>query len=118
MLGVERSTELGGPSLRCFEATAGSSLRWGEGRVGKSQVIKGIMVNNAPKNPAAANQRILLLSGLISPQLVVNATQQNLPSLKGKVPEGNQGQILLRRPPYWIGFISLDILAKGSHDGS
>ena len=70
-------------------------------------------------NPAAANQRILLISGLISPQLVVNTIRENFPSLRERVPEGHPTQILPQgvHPTGWDMRISLDILAKGSNDG-
>ncbi|RDK46661.1 hypothetical protein M752DRAFT_305865 [Aspergillus phoenicis ATCC 13157] len=74
---------------------------------------------DALKNPAAANQRVLLIAGLISPQLVVNTIRQNFPSLKDRVPEGNPSQVLPSdvHPTGWDTRISLDILAKGSRDG-
>lgn len=40
-------------------------------------------------NPFASNQRILLISGLITPQLVANIIRKNFPHLKGRVLEGN-----------------------------
>ncbi|GKZ34822.1 hypothetical protein AbraIFM66950_005178 [Aspergillus brasiliensis] len=74
---------------------------------------------DALKNPAAANQRVLLIAGLITPQLVVNTIRQNFPSLKDRVPEGNPSQVLPSgvHPTGWDTRISLDILAKGSRDG-
>ncbi|KAJ5812215.1 NAD dependent epimerase/dehydratase [Penicillium riverlandense] len=74
---------------------------------------------DALENPAAANQRILLVSGLITPQLVVNIIRKNFPALKNRVPEGNPSQIL---PPgvHPTGFDmrhSLAILANGKKDG-
>ncbi|RDH15379.1 hypothetical protein M747DRAFT_346197 [Aspergillus niger ATCC 13496] len=74
---------------------------------------------DALKNPAAANQHVLLIAGLISPQLVVNTIRQNFPSLKDRVPEGNPSQVLPSdvHPTGWDTRISLDILAKGSRDG-
>ncbi|GKZ71061.1 hypothetical protein AnigIFM50267_006735 [Aspergillus niger] len=74
---------------------------------------------DALKYPAAANQRVLLIAGLISPQLVVNTIRQNFPSLEDRVPEGNPSQVLPSdvHPTGWDTRISLDILAKGSRDG-
>ncbi|KAI2899864.1 hypothetical protein CBS63078_7116 [Aspergillus niger] len=74
---------------------------------------------DALKNPAAANQRVLLIAGLISPQIVLNTIRQNFPSLNDRVPEGNPSQVLPSdvHPTGWDTRISLDILAKGSRDG-
>ncbi|KAJ5601197.1 NAD dependent epimerase/dehydratase [Penicillium lagena] len=74
---------------------------------------------DALENPAAANQRILLVSGLITPQLVVNIIRKNFPALRDRVPEGDPSQIL---PPgvHPTGFDmrqSLTILANGTKDG-
>lgn len=70
-------------------------------------------------NPAASNQRILLISGLISPQLVVNIIRKNFPSLRGRVPEGNPSQILPNgiHPTGWDMKASVGILAKGTKEG-
>lgn len=74
---------------------------------------------DALKNPAAANQRILLISGLISPQLVVNAIRKRFPALRERVPEGTPSQILPPgvHPTAWDTSASLDILAKGTEGG-
>lgn len=74
---------------------------------------------DALTNPAAANQRILLISGLISPQLVVNTIRENFPQLKHRVPEGNPSQLLPPdvHPTGWDMRLSLDILAKGTEAG-
>ncbi|OQD88209.1 hypothetical protein PENANT_c004G00741 [Penicillium antarcticum] len=53
---------------------------------------------DALENSAAANQRILLISGLITPQLVANYLRKNFPELRSRVPEGNPAQLL---PPGW-----------------
>ncbi|OBT72478.1 hypothetical protein VF21_08508 [Pseudogymnoascus sp. 05NY08] len=45
-------------------------------------------------SPAASNQRVALVHGLITPQLVVNIIRKNFPELKSKVPEGNPSQIV------------------------
>lgn len=75
---------------------------------------------DALKNPTAANQRVLLISGLISPQLVVNIIRENFPALRDRVPEGNKDQILPTgvHPTGWDPRVSLDVLAKGSSDGT
>lgn len=74
---------------------------------------------DALTNPAASNQRILLISGLISPQLVANTIRENFPSLANTVPEGNPSQILPPgvHPTGWDMRVSLDILAQGTEDG-
>ncbi|KAK5806187.1 hypothetical protein VI817_000445 [Penicillium citrinum] len=74
---------------------------------------------DALTNKAASNQRILLIAGLISPQLVVNIIREKFPSLRGRVPEGNPSQILPKNvhPTGWDMRVSLDILAKGTKEG-
>ncbi|KAJ5414832.1 NAD dependent epimerase/dehydratase [Penicillium cosmopolitanum] len=75
---------------------------------------------DALTNPAASNQRILLISGLISPQLVANTIRENFPSLASRVPEGSPSQLLPPgvHPTGWDMKISLDILAKGTESGN
>ena len=70
-------------------------------------------------NPAAASRRILLVGGLITPQLVRNAIRERLPELRERVAEGTPSQVL---PPglHPNGFdlsASLDILDKGAKGG-
>lgn len=106
-----------------FQGTRGNLLKSSKELTALFQVdVRDVARSHvdALKNPAAANQRILLISGLISPQLVVNIIRQNFPSLKDRVPEGNQGQILPSgvHPTGWDTRVSLDILAKGSRDGT
>ncbi|KAI2681213.1 hypothetical protein DTO013E5_9130 [Penicillium roqueforti] len=74
---------------------------------------------DALTNPAAANQRVLLISGLISPQLVANTIRENFPSLKDRVPEGNPSQLLPPgiHPTGWDMKLSLEILSKGHKGG-
>lgn len=74
---------------------------------------------DALTNPAAANQRVLLISGLISPQLVANTIRENFPSLKDRVPEGNPSQLLPPgiHPTGWDMKLSLEILSKGRKGG-
>jgi hypothetical protein len=71
------------------------------------------------ENPAAVNQRILLISGLITPQLVVNIIRKKFPGLRDRVPEGDPSQILPsgERPTGWDMRHSLRILANGTKDG-
>lgn len=71
------------------------------------------------ENPTAANQRILLISGLITPQLVVNIIRKNFPALRNRVPEGDPSQILPTgvHPTGWDTRQSLTILANGTKNG-
>jgi nucleoside-diphosphate-sugar epimerase len=71
-------------------------------------------------NTSAGGHRILLISGLISPQLVVNIIRKNFPALRARVPEGNPSQIIPPgiHPTGWDMRLSLDILSKGTKDGS
>ncbi|KAJ5232576.1 NAD dependent epimerase/dehydratase [Penicillium chermesinum] len=73
---------------------------------------------DALTNPAASGQRILLIAGLISPQLVVNIIRENFPQLRERVPEGNPSQILPPgiHPTGWDMRVSIDILAKGTNE--
>ncbi|KAJ5183457.1 NAD dependent epimerase/dehydratase [Penicillium capsulatum] len=75
---------------------------------------------DALTNPAASNKRILLISGLISPQLVVNIIRDNFPQLKERVPEGTPSQTLPPgiHPTGWDMRDSIDILAKGTPKGT
>ncbi|CAG8080115.1 unnamed protein product [Penicillium salamii] len=74
---------------------------------------------DALTNKAASNQRILLIAGLISPQLVVNAIRKHFPDLRMRVPEGIPSQILPPgvHPTGWDMRLSVDILAKGAEEG-
>ncbi|KAJ5654441.1 NAD dependent epimerase/dehydratase [Penicillium lividum] len=74
---------------------------------------------DALKNPSAAGQRILLISGLISPQLVANIIRKNFPALTDKVPKGDPSQILPPgvHPTGWDMRASLRILADGTREG-
>lgn len=72
-------------------------------------------------NPDAGGERILLISGMISPQLVVNIIRRNFPALRrDKVPEGTPSQILPPglHPTGWDMRRSLEILSKGSAEGN
>lgn len=44
-------------------------------------------------SPAASNKRIILVSGLITPQLVINTIRENFPELTSRVMEGEPSQI-------------------------
>ncbi|KJK66633.1 hypothetical protein P875_00128016 [Aspergillus parasiticus SU-1] len=74
---------------------------------------------DALTNPAAAGRRVLLISELMTPQLVVNIIRKHFPLLRERVPEGNSAQILPDgvHPTGWDTRISQDILAKGAVDG-
>lgn len=75
---------------------------------------------DALTNTDAGGQRILLISGIISPQLVVNIIRKNFPALRDRVPEGNPSQILPPgvHPTGWDMRLSLDILSKGTKERS
>lgn len=47
----------------------------------------------AMTSTGASNKRILLVSGVITPQLVANTIRKNFPGLKCRVPEGNTAQV-------------------------
>lgn len=73
---------------------------------------------DALTNTAAGGQRILLISGMISPQLVVNIIRRKFPALRSKVAEGIPSQILPQGVHLtgWDMRVSLDILAKGTKE--
>ncbi|MCJ1390226.1 hypothetical protein MMC18_003084 [Xylographa bjoerkii] len=62
--------------------------------------------------PAASGQRILLISGLIAPQLVINTIRKHFPQLHGRVVEGEPAQILPKgnEPTGWDTSHSTEIL--------
>ncbi|PIG85055.1 NAD dependent epimerase/dehydratase [Aspergillus arachidicola] len=74
---------------------------------------------DALTNPAAGGRRILLISGLITPQLVVNIIRKHFPALRDKVPEGKPDQVLPDgvHPTGWDMRVSLDVLSKGTNEG-
>ncbi|KFY07485.1 hypothetical protein V492_07100 [Pseudogymnoascus sp. VKM F-4246] len=45
-------------------------------------------------SPATSNQRVQLVSGHITPQLVVNVIRRNFPELKNRVPEGKPSKVV------------------------
>ncbi|KFY71710.1 hypothetical protein V499_08112 [Pseudogymnoascus sp. VKM F-103] len=73
---------------------------------------------DALTNTNASGQRILLISGLISPQLVVNIIRKNFPALRDRVPKGNPSQVLPLgvHPTGWDTQLSLEILSKGTKE--
>ncbi|GKZ25760.1 putative PKS/NRPS-like protein biosynthetic cluster [Aspergillus brasiliensis] len=66
-------------------------------------------------NPAAGGQRILLASGLLTPQLVVNSIRKHFPELREKVAAGTPDKVLPEgvHPNGWDMQVSLDVLSKG-----
>jgi nucleoside-diphosphate-sugar epimerase len=66
-------------------------------------------------SPAASNQRILLVSGLILPQLVVNIIRKRFPDLKGRVIEGDPKKIMPEglNPTGWDTRKSFEIFGEG-----
>ncbi|PWY84407.1 NAD dependent epimerase/dehydratase [Aspergillus eucalypticola CBS 122712] len=70
---------------------------------------------DALTNPAAGGQRIVLVSGLITPQSVVNIIRKHFPQLREKVPAGTPDKVLPEgiHPTGWDTRVSLDILSKG-----
>ncbi|KFY43234.1 hypothetical protein V495_04076 [Pseudogymnoascus sp. VKM F-4514 (FW-929)] len=48
----------------------------------------------AMHSPATSNQRMLLVSGVITPQLVVDIIRKHFPELKDRVPVGNPTQVV------------------------
>jgi hypothetical protein len=45
-------------------------------------------------NPLASNKRIILVSGLVTPQLVINAIHKSFPELRNRVIEGQAEKVL------------------------
>ncbi|POR35614.1 Putative uncharacterized oxidoreductase [Tolypocladium paradoxum] len=64
--------------------------------------------------PGASNKRILLVSGLITPQLVANTIRKHLPELRDRVAEGNPAQIYPKgvNPTDWDVSRSHEIFGK------
>jgi nucleoside-diphosphate-sugar epimerase len=65
--------------------------------------------------PKAANQRILLVSGLITPQLVVNIIRKHFPQLRHRIEAGHPNQILPKgvHPTGWNTSKSFDVFGEG-----
>ncbi|KAK2681888.1 hypothetical protein RAB80_003681 [Fusarium oxysporum f. sp. vasinfectum] len=70
-------------------------------------------------NPAASGKRILMVAGLITPQLVANTVRKAFPQLQSKIPEGNPAQILPpnNEPTGWDTSASIKILSEGTSSG-
>jgi hypothetical protein len=67
------------------------------------------------ETPKAANQRIILVSGLITPQLVTNLIHKNFPQLRDRIKEGNPSQILPKgvHPTGWDTSKSFEVFGEG-----
>ncbi|MCJ1467142.1 hypothetical protein MMC07_005764 [Pseudocyphellaria aurata] len=65
--------------------------------------------------PAAAGQRILVVAGLITPQLVINIIRKNFPELHDRIIEGNPDRIVPEGvdPRGWVTKKSFDIFGQG-----
>jgi hypothetical protein len=62
--------------------------------------------------PAASGKRILTVSGLITPQLIVNIIGKNFPELKSKLPKGGDPDQILPKgifPTGWDTSRSLEL---------
>lgn len=68
----------------------------------------------ATTTPNASNKRILLVSELITPQLVVNTIRDRFPNLRDRVAEGDPSQILPKgvNPTGWNVSRSYDVFGK------
>lgn len=64
--------------------------------------------------PGASGKRILLVSGLITPQLVVNTVRKHFPEVRGRVSEGSHELILPKGvdPTGWNVARSHEIFGK------
>ena len=67
------------------------------------------------ETPKAANQRTLLVSELITPQLVVNIIRKHFPQLNHKISEGDSSQILPKgvNPTGWDVSRSFEVFGEG-----
>ncbi|KAE9368254.1 NAD(P)-binding protein [Stipitochalara longipes BDJ] len=65
--------------------------------------------------PKASNQRILIVGGLITPQLVINHIRKHFPQLKDRIEVGNPAQILPIgvQPTGWDTSRSFEIFGEG-----
>ena len=68
----------------------------------------------AMTSSGASNKRILLVSGVITPQLVANISRERFPELKNRVPEGNRSQVFPKgvAPTGWNVSRSYEIFGK------
>ncbi len=64
--------------------------------------------------PGASGKRILLVSGSVTPQLVVNTIRKHFPEARGRVSEGNPEQILPKSvdPTGWNVSRSHEVFGK------
>ncbi|TVY78155.1 putative uncharacterized oxidoreductase [Lachnellula suecica] len=67
------------------------------------------------ETPKAANQRIILVGGLITPQLVVNIIREHFPQLKDRTTKGTPSQILPKdvQPTGWDTSKSFEVFGEG-----
>lgn len=65
--------------------------------------------------PKASNQRIILVAGLITPQLVIDIIRKHFPQLSERIAVGNPSQILPVgvQPTGWDTSRSFEIFGKG-----
>lgn len=65
--------------------------------------------------PAASGQRIIIVSGLITPQLVINTIRKNFPQLHDRIIEGHPDKILPEGvdPRGWVNKKSFDVFGQG-----
>jgi hypothetical protein len=68
-------------------------------------------------NPAASNERILLVSGLITPQLVINIIRKRFLELRDRIMEGHPEQVCPEgvKPTGWDTSKSQDIFGENWH---
>jgi nucleoside-diphosphate-sugar epimerase len=67
--------------------------------------------------PAASNKRILLVSGLITPQMIINIIRKHFPSLLHRVIKGNPMKLIPDgiEPTDWDVSRSFEIFGPGWH---
>jgi hypothetical protein len=66
-------------------------------------------------SPKASNQRIILVSDLITPQLIVNLIRKHFPQLNNRIEEGDPHQLLPKgvQPTGWDTSKSFEIFGAG-----
>ena len=66
-------------------------------------------------SPKASNQRIILVSGLITPQLVINLIRKHFPQLYNRIEKGDPSRILPKgvQPTGWDTSKSFEIFGDG-----
>ncbi len=74
---------------------------------------------DALTNSAAGSKRIVMVAGLITPQLIANILHKTFPQLQDRVPVGIESQILPpdTKPTGWDAHASVDVLSKGTSSG-